>query len=821
MGPLPLVTALFLLGLALGAQRDFGALAWPCLACALWLFARATTKGTLGRGGPYAALAAAFALGLARGASVPALVTRGAATLARAEAGLLEGRVEEGCDEAQRTEDGLRAVRCVLSRDGDGARVSVRVQAVDPGAAPGCAAREGDRIELVATVAHRAPESNGAREGPGAASHARGVQLRASASGCLVLAGPRWWDARARWLRAGAWLRARLGAGIERAFPSASGARARALLFGDEQGLAREELDAFRDTGLSHLLAVSGAHVALVTTALGWALARCARRSEALSLGAHTRVALVLLPLPAVAVFVASTGASASAVRALVSGALGAWAACAGRRPHGESLVALSAALTACAEPGSLYDPGWQLSVTAGWALAVQSPVETQVEPRARRDGYAARAVSSVARTVSAGLRSSVRVAAVVAPVVLWHFRRVPLAAVCANALCAPLAEVFALPSVLLAALVGCVAPSVAPVLCAPLARGLDLLFALPALAMRLPLASTEAPPPTPAQAACALAIALFALRFSRRMRFACALFALCVVGLLEARHRARVRPTGVLRVTALDVGQGDALLIDLPDGEAMLVDAGGALFAGGDPERDPGARIVVPVLADRRRRNLALVVASHPHPDHIGGLPAVLSWARVGSLWDTRQGERPAHESAAYVALRAAARARGVTVRGPDEVCGAPRSFHGATLEVLAPCPGVRAGDGPNDASFVLRISHGATSVLLPGDLEARGERALLARGEHLERVTLLKLGHHGSRTSSTPAWLDALAPRVALVSSGHPSPFGHPHAVVRARLEARGITLGSTARDGAVAVVLYPDGRWAMRAGAELDQW
>jgi competence protein ComEC len=136
--------------------------------------------------------------------------------------------------------------------------------------------------------------------------------------------------------------------------------------------------------------------------------------------------------------------------------------------------------------------------------------------------------------------------------------------------------------------------------------------------------------------------------------------------------------------------------------------------------------------------------------------------------------------------------------------------------LEVLAPCPGVRAGEPANDASFVLRLSFGRASVLLPGDLERGGEARLLRR---LGPVTLLKVGHHGSRTSSTPAFLDVLRPQVALVSAGHPSQFDHPHPEVQARFRGRGIPLYSTAEFGAVAVVLRADGRFTVQHGAELE--
>jgi len=234
-----------------------------------------------------------------------------------------------------------------------------------------------------------------------------------------------------------------------------------------------------------------------------------------------------------------------------------------------------------------------------------------------------------------------------------------------------------------------------------------------------------------------------------------------------------------------------------------MLIDAGGVVVGS-----DPGERVVLPLLAARRRRRLAVVVASHPHPDHVNGLGAVLRWARVDELWDTRQVEQWAQSR--WLTARSTAESQGVRVRGPESLCGGERYFHGATLEVLAPCRALRERESPNDASFVLRLAFGASSVLLPGDLEAAGERALLAR---VRPVTALKLGHHGSRTSSTDVWLDALRPQIAIASAGHPSPFDHPHTVVLERLRRRSIPVRSTSAHGMITLELFRDGRWESR--------
>jgi competence protein ComEC len=461
------------------------------------------------------------------------------------------------------------------------------------------------------------------------------------------------------------------------------------------------------------------------------------------------------------------------------------------RRARGEVLVGASVLVTLAIDPAYAFDPGWQLSIVAAWALAA-SPREASEKAttalRAMRDFF------------TESLVASTRVAIAAAPVLAWQFQRVPFTALVANAIAAPLAEGLTLPGVLITGLTGTMSIGAGRLLGRCTAALLDGMFVLPHLALRLPGATAIAPSPTPAQCVLLVGATLAAMRAGWRTR---AIWAACVlvsVFVLEVPHRLSAHPHDVLRVTMLDVGQGDSILVDLPDGEAMLVDAG-----GGFGKFDPGARVVIPWLADMRRRRLAAVVASHPHPDHIGGIPAVLAWGDVAELWDTRQGEANGEGNGSYGVMRAMAVRREVRVRGPESLCGSGREFHGVLLDVLAPCPAVEDGTPPNDASFVLRLRFGEASVLLPGDLERAGEARVL---DALGPVTLLKLGHHGSRTSTTDEWLDRLRPRVAIASAGHPSPFGHPHTVVVDRLAARGIPLWTTTERGGVRVTLHRDG-------------
>jgi competence protein ComEC len=281
-----------------------------------------------------------------------------------------------------------------------------------------------------------------------------------------------------------------------------------------------------------------------------------------------------------------------------------------------------------------------------------------------------------------------------------------------------------------------------------------------------------------------ALSTAACVLLLARRASIRCSAGILGVIAalMLEWQLRRVEQPEGSLRATFLDVGQGDATLIDLPNGQSMLIDAGGNPQGGADP----GERVLVPLLRARRRAHIDLVVLTHPHPDHFGGLSAVLENVKVGEFWDSGQSAAEADFSATSrqaLALVHKARAGGARVLYPPQLCGRPRNFGAARVEVLWPCPDIDAGFDPNDNSLVLRVSYGKRALLFTGDIEAHAESELLASGARL-RADVLKVPHHGSRTSSSSALLAAIAPSLAVISAGAVNPFGHPHSEVVARL-------------------------------------
>jgi competence protein ComEC len=276
---------------------------------------------------------------------------------------------------------------------------------------------------------------------------------------------------------------------------------------------------------------------------------------------------------------------------------------------------------------------------------------------------------------------------------------------------------------------------------------------------------------------------------------------AILIALLLWSPFRPRIN-AGQLELAAIDVGQGESLFVAMPDGKRMLVDGGGLPSFGRPAETrmEIGEDVVAPYLWERGIRSLDVIVASHGHEDHIGGLPALIADFHPKELW-TGAGS----DGDAWRAVREAAARNGVKL----VPMAGPRRFRwgGAELEVLAPLPDYVPSDTPkNNDSLVLRVAFGKRAFLLTGDIERPIERRMIEENE-LRSAEVLKAPHHGSRTSSTEEFLEAVSPAFSVISAGFENSYGNPHPETLDRLKASGSMVFRTDLDGLVSI--RTDGR------------
>jgi len=544
-----------------------------------------------------------------------------------------------------------------------------------------------------------------------------------------------------------------------------SGALLRALATADTSRLDEPLRSIFAASGTAHLLSVSGTHVIFVvwliravTTAglrrLPWLKGVRAAAPVGLTIGVAAGLG-----------YAALCGLGPPALRAAAMAFAGGLALLGGRREAAWNALALAALVVLTFDPAALFESSFQLSFSAVIGLLLWRPPAGLLRGAAHV-------------SLAAGLSTAPLAASIGAPL--------PAAWLLANALAVPFFSVLVVPLALAAGLLGGRAAWLIG-----LARGTAELGIRMLEACASPdLLAGPRDPVALALSFAALGFGLRALALGRRAFGLALLGAASLASLAALRSGNLAVPTPTLLF--LDVGHGDAVLLRAAR-QAWLVDAG-TRFAG----FDAGRAIVRPALRAEGVHRLDALLVTHADIDHAGGAEAVLEALPVGELWLSRE-TAAAHS---LRRLRVAAARRGVPVRvvAADEIRTTPE----LTLRTLWPPAGYVASS-TNAGSVVLRVEAAGACALLSGDAPALVERALAAAAQPCE---VLKLGHHGSATSSDPGFLDAFAPAIAIASAGRRLRSPLPHPRVRDRLQARSISLWTTRSDGALRVVLAKPG-------------
>lgn len=556
------------------------------------------------------------------------------------------------------------------------------------------------------------------------------------------------------------------------AFPEAEGGMLRAVVLGDRSGLSPEIQKAFLGSGTYHILVISGLHVGFLAGLLFF-LCRWVR----LPLSASS-----LLTVLGVLFYTLLTGGSPPIIRAALMMNLYLLALIVGRERDLVNAVALAAFLLLLWNPLYVFDAGFQLTFIATGAIVVAlRRFDLSRLPRLSR-WVVASLLASTAATLATGV------------LLAFHFNRVSLMGIVANLFMVPLGGCLTAVGMGYSLLLLLVRKGI-PLLglgVSWLARGM---INVASVFATLPLASIRLYTPTPLMMLTSYGLfGLILFPTVRRRMLLVGVTTVLLLGQVGWKLFPPERPG--MEATFLDVGQGDAIFLELPGRRTMLVDGGGSL----DDRFDIGERVVAPYLWHRWVRHLDVVVLSHPQPDHIRGLRAVLENFPVGEVWES------GYPSTAptYGWLQDFVRKQGIPLR---RITRGERIPMGAevTVTVLHPPksflirPKGRASAIVNNNSLVLAIDHQPFRLLLTGDIEKEGEVSLLDAHVMLH-ADLLKVPHHGSRRSSSASFLRRVKPRWAVVQAGDRNRYNHPHPESLTRYAAQGVEIFRTDRDGAV---------------------
>lgn len=536
-----------------------------------------------------------------------------------------------------------------------------------------------------------------------------------------------------------------------------------ALAIGDQQAIPAAQWDVFRRTGVTHLMSISGLHVSMVGLLIAWLATMLWRRVPALMLRVPLRRAAGGAVLAGVLAYSLMAGMGIATQRALLMISVGVGVLLFAREIAASRVLAFAVIAVLVADPWAVLAPGFWLSFAA---VAVIALVVAGRRPAIR--GWWAAVRVQTAITVA------------LAPLLLGLFLAYPLISPLANGIAIPLVSFVVTPLVLIAMCVPADALlSLAHVITSGLMWTLETLAQLPHGMWR--------PAALPAGL---LLVALAGVLWVLLPRGAPARW-LGVVALVPALIWSPPRPeAGYFTATLLDVGHGLAVHVATA-GHSLLFDTGPRY----GQRADAGERVLVPYLLGEGVRSLDMLLLSHDDIDHTGGAASLLDQVSARAVMVSMpiahiDGQRP---SVAPTICRA----------------GSSWTWDGVRFEILGPVAAGGTGTtvSDNDQSCVLRVSTGEVGLLVTGDVEAAGERALLARGAALQSEVVV-VPHHGSRSSSSRAFVDAVRPAHALFSVGVTNPFGHPHPEVLARWQGAGARLWRSDRDGAIIAEFGPDG-------------
>lgn len=575
------------------------------------------------------------------------------------------------------------------------------------------------------------------------------------------------------------------------------------IIVGQPGYLTPEVRDDFMATGTVHILSISGSHlgmVGLLSFVLIRHICRCLPARWLLRVSRHvipTRIAALGTAVP-VTVYALLAGAEVATVRSWVMIMVFLLAVWLGRQERLLQSLACAALLITLHDPRAIYDISFQLSYCSvlAIALAVRRPPDESEDgllpPRRMRERIGAWL------TTYARITGGITLATL--PLVAYHFNQVAWLGLAANLVVVPLAGFLLVPLGLGSALWAAVTESTALPAASVNQAGFEVLSGLVHVLARLPGAEwhVASPPLLSIAAFYGLLVMTIALRTPDRLRLA----GFAGVALLAAWWIWSPRmwnQDGSLRVTFLDVGQGDATVIELPDGETVLIDAGTR-----HETLDMGRSVVAPYLWDRGIFRLDHVIATHPQLDHVGGLPAILRRFPVGHYWSNGLTRQEPFYQELQEALRRKELSESFAIEGQTILATDTCRLSILNPTSRAPLPPHETGHTGatlNNRSVVTQLICGPHSFLFAADAESQ-TLARLATMKASTAARTLKVPHHGANSSLNEHWIRLVAPEIAVISVGNRNPYGHPTQAVLQAYQQQGSRIFRTDRDGAVSI-------------------
>lgn len=576
----------------------------------------------------------------------------------------------------------------------------------------------------------------------------------------------------------------------------------KALLIGERSEIQKEVREAFVKTGTAHILAISGLHIGIVAFVIYTLCYRIFIQAERLTLRFDIRKLAGLASIPPVLFYGLLAGMSVSTQRAVIMVIVFILAIAINRGKDLLNTLAFAAFIILIISPSSVYDISFQLSFASVSAIIYLMP-KLQFIANAGQDISPAAAEPTALYRIFAWLKDKiltgflVSIAAVVgtAPISAYHFHRVSVIGIFANIVVVPLIGFVVVILELSAGLISIFSDTFAVLIFQAASLFLEITIWVIDVFSRLPYSYIWVSTPTILETILfyLFAVSIVSIKSTRISRYAVLVLAAVIISDYAYWYHHTYYNKN-LKVTFISVGQGDSALIEFPMGKRMLIDGGGFIRT----EFDTGENIIAPFLWKNKIKTIDYIVMSHPQSDHFKGLKFIAENFNVKEFWWNGDHSLNSEFNELFKAVERKNIKERVIARDVLNINGVKIE----SLNLLIPEETLNK----NNASLLLKLSFGKVSFLFTGDIEKEAEESLIREGVNI-KADVLKVPHHGSKTSSTEGFLKGVNPQIAVISLGYANQFMFPHKAVIERYQNMGINLMRTDLMGAVRV--ETDGR------------